>query len=254
MRLLQSTDGVISPRLDNPRGISLGQHVLPTRLPSWRRVSISRLSTSSVTTPVVAKYFDFDGAFSTTSRLPHTTSGAVFDFRAESGDDDDADDLTTKNSLRIFVFPPPPPSSNTTPSSSSMRFFLRTSGFSSPHAWQNPPTDPSDATTLCQGTASVGPWGFRPMADPTALADVPSSMAMEPYDRTDPLGIVPTTSYTLFWKGVRDDDPSSVASMMVYRIMDRGIRDKPPPKNVERGIYEYVYRLRYSLKLIQKIL
>ena len=92
------------------------------------------------------------------------------------------------------------------------------------------------------------------MADPTALADVPSSMAMEPYDRTDPLGIVPTKSYTLFWKGVRDDDPSSVESMMVYRIMDRGIRDKPPPKNVERGIYEYVYRLRYSLKLIQKIL
>ena len=216
MRLLHSTDGGISPRLDNPRGISLGQQVLPTRLSSWRRVSISRLSTSSIPTPVVAKYFDFDGAFST-SRLPHTTSGAVFDFRVESGDDDDADDPTAKNSLRIFVFPPPPSSSNTTPSSSSMRFFRRTSGFSSPHAWQNPPTDLSDATTLCQGTASEGPWGFRPMADPTARADVPSSMAMEPYDRTDPLGIVPTTSYTLFWKGVRDDDPSSVDAMMVEK-------------------------------------
>jgi hypothetical protein len=51
------------------------------------------------------------------------------------------------------------------------------------------------------------------MAVPTALADVPSSSAMEPYDRTEPLGIVLTKSYTLFWKGVRDD-PSSVDAMV----------------------------------------
>jgi hypothetical protein len=200
MRLLQSTDGGISPRLDNPRGISLGQQVLPARL-SRRRLSTSRLSTSSVTP--VAKYFDFDGAFAT-SRFPRT-SDAVFDLRVECGDDADP----TKNSPRIF----PPPSSNTTPSSSSMRFFRRTSGFSSPHAWQNPPTDLSDATTLCQGTASEGPQRLRPMAVPTARADVPSSSAMEPYDRTEPLGIFPTTWYTLFWKGVRDD-PSPVDAIL----------------------------------------
>jgi hypothetical protein len=56
------------------------------------------------------------------------------------------------------------------------------------------------------------------MAVPTARADVPSSSAMEPYDRTDPLGIVPTTSYTLFWKGVRDSDPSSVDDAMMVDV------------------------------------
>ena len=96
-----------------------------------------------------------------------------------------------------------------TPSPSKMRRFFITSALPSPRALWKPPMDPSDATTLCHGTVPDA----RPMAVPTARADVPSCSAMEPYDRTHPRGILLTTSYTRFWKGVRGDDPSSEDAM-----------------------------------------
>lgn len=147
----------------------------------------------------VSKYSDFfvldvgcpvDFSFST-FRLP-LAMVAVFDFCFKSAFGNNVDDSpSTKKFGSIFL----PLSSNNIPSSSSVHFFLRTSGVSSPHALQNPPIDLSLATTLCQGKVSEGP-GLRPMAFPTALADVPSSLAILPYERTVPLSIVPTTSYT----------------------------------------------------------
>lgn len=203
IRPLHSVGGGISSLLDSPRGISLGQHVFPTSL-FWSRFRISPLSLSSDT---ALKYFDFpfalvvdwnslgcDASIFRFFAVP-LRQGGTFGFVAgfdTDADDDDDDDSSTKNSPGILLLSPPSP--NTIPSSSSKRRFLWTFGRSSPHSWPNPPTDRSEATTLCQGTRSEGPKGLRPMAVPTARADVRSSRAMEPYVRTEPLGMVPTTS------------------------------------------------------------
>ena len=161
IKLLQSIDEGISTCFESLRGISLGQHVFPAcRI--WSKVIISCLSFSSLTTLV--KYFDLlvDFAFS---------GVATFELRDVVVPAD-----STKYSFRILLLP----SSNSIPSSSSNRFFIWTFGSPSPHEWPNPPSDRSEATTLCQGTLSHGPYGLRPIADPTARAEVPSSWAIEP--------------------------------------------------------------------------
>src|SRR6056300_546903 len=57
IKLLQSTPGDSSPRLDNARGISLGQHVFPkARLFSKSRISF--LSISSVISSTIVDVFD----------------------------------------------------------------------------------------------------------------------------------------------------------------------------------------------------
>jgi len=178
MRLLHSTEEGISPRFANPRGISLGQHVFPTCL-FWSKPNISCLSLSS---DIVSKYLDLDlvfddffGACSCIfcllgSLLPASPS---CDFGV-----DFVEEEVTKKSFRILLHLPS--SSNTIPSSSKRRLFFWTFGWSSPQEWPNPPMERSEATTLCQGTWSQGPKGLRPIAVPTARAEVRSSCAMEP--------------------------------------------------------------------------
>ncbi|KAL7526231.1 hypothetical protein ACHAWF_001687, partial [Thalassiosira exigua] len=183
MRLLQSADGGISPRLDRPRGISLGQHVFP----ACRFSSSARISRLSAPSDVASKYFDVlrlpaAGPLSSLDAAPLAVHFGIpaWSEGADDGAGVDVDSRpdSTKNSFRIFLLPPP--SSNPIPSSSSIRLFLATFGSSSPHSPPNPPRDRSDATTRCQGTRSHGPYGFRPIAPPTARADVSSSRATEP--------------------------------------------------------------------------
>lgn len=123
MRLLQSIDERISPRLDNPRGISLGQHVFPVCL-FCSRFSISSLSVSSDTD--VSKYLDLcffvaaglDCGSSIFCFLDPFKLVELFVFVADSvvvaG--------STKKSYRILLLFPL--SSNTIPSCSSKRLFF----------------------------------------------------------------------------------------------------------------------------------
>ena len=101
-----------------------------------------------------------------------------------AADGTDADDISTKQSIFIF-----PSQSNNTPSFSKSRRFFCTFNDSSPIVCPNPPIVRSDATTRCHGTLSHGPHGLLPIAVPTARADVCNSFAIDPYERTFPLGI-----------------------------------------------------------------
>jgi len=152
MRLLHATEKGISPRLANPRGISLGQHVFGFLFSST--FSISCFSVSSST---VSKYVDV--LFVVADSCTATAAFSVFHLFAllaasTVGGANPAFDtaaVSTKKSSRILLrFPP---SSKSIPSSSNIHLFFRTLGRSSPHSWPNPPRDRSEATTRCHGTS-----------------------------------------------------------------------------------------------------
>ncbi len=67
---------------------------------------------------------------------------------------------------------------------------------------ENPPSDPAEPTTRCQGMRSGT--GFAPIAWPTAREAFGFLIlfAIQPYERDSPYGIVAHACQTARWKGV----------------------------------------------------